>query len=213
MNDKYCDFDEDLKFSQNPAFKKAYNSFYLDYNFRETYLASFYKSKVPTVDKIIRSEDILLQQGVGIDALIILSNKSTLPVDEKTDRPIYRKSPNIALEIVANPNSKYQTDGWAYHRGRFICYGSSNEHEAGLEREPLFFFIDEDFINTFNRNPEYTARPVNKQTNGLYRSIIKLVPRVDILAYIKGEKLPLKPKSEKKIEGVKAKHMRLEEFL
>jgi len=182
-----CDYEEDEKFSKRPEFQRDYDKFYKSNLFRNKYLSKMYKRNVPTVVEVIRSDDVLLQQKVGVDAVIELSNKNHIPVDEKTDRPKYNKSPNIFLEIVSNPKSEYRTDGWAYHRGIHICYGSSNDDMSGLvEREPVFFFIDEDFINMFTRNNKYETKHCSKLTNGLYASIGRKVPRVDIFAYLNG---------------------------
>lgn len=175
-----CDFWKDLEFSENPAFWVDYDIFYESDFFREKFLSIMYRRKVPTVTKIIRSKDILMQKGAGIDALIALSNGTTLLIDEKTDRHIHAHSPNIFLEIMSNPSSEYQTEGWAYHRGRYFSYSCSNETESGLFYRPVFFFIDEGFINAFNRNSKYRTVPCKKLTNGLYCSIGKIIPRKDI---------------------------------
>jgi len=178
------DFKEDLKFSETPSFRKAYDNFYMSDTFKEKYLAGMYKTRIPTVKEIIRSRDMLLQKGVGIDAIVVLTNGTSLPIDEKTDRHIHSDSENIFLEIMSNPNSEYQTEGWAYHRGRYISYSCSNKDKSGLCYEPVFFFIDDNFINQFNRNKKYPTIPCRKKTNGLYGSIGKLVPRKDIIDFM-----------------------------
>jgi len=186
------DFWDDVKYGKKPAFQRDYDIFYKSDVFVNKYLRFLYRSNVPHVVEVIRSEDALMQQKAYIDCLLKLSNGTTLPVDEKTDRPIYIPSPNIVLEIKSNPSSGYQTDGWAYHRGRYISYSCSNETETGLCREPIFFVIDEASINMFNRNKKYPSIQSHKRTNGLYASIIKLIPREDMKAFIRGELKPPK---------------------
>jgi len=179
-----CSFEEDEKFSKNPEFQKCYDAFYKSEYFRKNYLAKMWKRNIPIVIDVIRTEIPLVQKKLGVDAIIVLNNNNRLPVDEKTDKPTYNTSPNIFLELVSNPSSEYKTDGWAYHRGVFICYSSSNDNQTGLvERMPVFFFIDEDFINAFNRNKKYPSKQINKKTNGLYASIGKKIPREDIFAF------------------------------
>ncbi len=190
-------FKDDVAWANKPCFLKAYDNFYKSRAFKKKYLSKMYKSKVPDVVEIIRSDELLMQQDAGIDALIKLSNGTRLPVDEKTDKPRYINSPNIVLEIMSNP--KYQTEGWGYHRGRYISYSCSNENEDGLSKEPILFFIDENFINTFNRNPKYKTTIISKKTNGLYSSLIKLIPRNHIFLYLDGKlKPPAKPKPKNK---------------
>lgn len=149
-----------------------------------------YKRSIPTVVDVVRSEDKLLQIGVGIDVLVVLSNKTTIPIDEKVDRPVHMDSPNIFLEIMSNPQMK--TEGWAYHKGRFFCYSCSNEAMTGLCKEPVFFFVDDNFINMFNRNSQYPIVHCGKMTNGLYRSLGKKIPRQDIIEFMCGKLHPPK---------------------
>ena len=196
-----CDFKVDLEFSKNPAFQKDYDNFYKSEKFREKYIKTMYRKNIPTVKEIIRSENLLLQKGVGIDVIVVLSNKTTLAIDEKTDRYKHSNSRNIFLEIMSNPGSDYQTEGWAYHRGRYFCYSCSNVDETGLYLEPVFFFIDENFVNAFNRNNKYKTIPCNKKTNGLYSSLGKLIPKQDIINFMCNKKL-----NEKIDEGVKRKY-------
>lgn len=187
-----CNFKDDLEFSRNPAFSRCFNQFYQSDIFREKYLSAMYRRNIPTVIDIIRSEEKLLQIGVGIDVLVLLSNKTTLPIDEKVDRPTHIESPNIFLEIMSNPQMK--TEGWAYHKGRFFCYSCSNEDMTSLCKEPVFFFIDDNFINMFNRNNAYRTVHCGKMTDGLYRSIGKPIPREDIIAFMQGRLHPPKKK-------------------
>lgn len=194
---EYADFLEDVEYSRNPAFQRDYDAFYKSDVFVNKYLRFLYKTNIPRVVEIIRSESALMQQEAYVDCLLKFSNGTTIAVDEKTDRPKYISSPNLVLELMSNPSSGYRKEGWAYHRGRYMSYSCSNETESGLIREPIFFVIDEDSINMFNRNKKYPAKQVKKKTNGLYASIIKCIPREDMKAFIRGElrppKLPKNP--------------------
>jgi hypothetical protein len=191
-----CSYKEDLEYSKNPAFRRCFDNFYTSELFREKYLKHMYRKNIPIVVKLIRTEELLVQKGVGIDVLIVLSNKTSLLVDEKVDRPVYIHSPNIFLELMSNPQMK--TEGWAYHKGRYICYSCSNEDKSGLCKEPVFFFIDDAFINTFNRNKKYPVVHCSKITDGLYRSLGKKIPRDDIISFMQGK---LKTPEKKMVNG------------
>lgn len=184
-----CSYKEDLAFSRKLEFRRCFDEFYMSETFKEKYLKHMYRRNIPSVTKLIRSEEILLQKGVGIDVLIVLSNKTTLLVDEKVDRPTHISSPNIFLEVMSNPQMK--TEGWAYHKGRYISYSCSNLGMTGLEKEPVFFFIDDAFINTFNRNKAYPIVHCGKMTDGLYRSLGKAIPRQDIIEFMQGKIKPI----------------------
>lgn len=172
-NFNYC---FNLSQKMKPFFDKFYKSDY----FQEKYLKPLYKiDKKVFVKEIIRSEEKLLQQSIHCDAILVLSNGNRLLFDDKVRTFQYIDCPNWAIEVVSN--AQKQTDGWGYKEGVNIAFGQVNETNDALIGLPFCFKINSIFIENIIRNSLFPTRVA--ETDELYNTIIKLVPKEELEKY------------------------------
>jgi len=174
---KVCDFKNDLEFSEQ--FIPVWDKYYYTEHFNKL-LQKLSKRGKLFITKIDRSDNLLFQKETHLDVVILLSNGTSLKIDEKVLR--YKDPEKTALSFFNNypvevsSNPTLGNAGWAYNDGTLIIYGRSNKTEDGFVGEPLLFKTTEKFKEEICRNSEYKTIP-SLSTNGLYRSVCKLVPR------------------------------------
>lgn len=176
----YADFNTDKTFAEKCG--SAWMKYYESKEFLNKIQSLSKRGKIKIV-KIDRSENPLFQAETYLDAIIVLSNGSSLAIDEKCLR--YKETSNLdegIVELWSNPNKDGKHNGWGYHRGIVIVQSYFDPITYEMKREPSVFRIDEKFVNEVTRNDIYTVK-VNRPTNGFYRSGYKWIPRKVLEAY------------------------------
>lgn len=178
-----CNYKEDNNWSRKQ--NHLFDEWYKTKEFADLLSKLRLKGKVE-IKRIDRSENPLFQSMTYLDAVVELSTGSSLLIDEKAMRwkPYLETKPeyanNFAVEVCSNPNGK--KDGWAYHEGIVVVHARINKDETGFFNQPLVYRINQDFINNVVRGKRFDTN-FAPNTNGLYASLYKWVPREELEVY------------------------------
>lgn len=137
----------------------------------------FWKEKYPTCN-INRDVPVELDK-LGVDVIITHERGRRILVDEKVTCDIY---PDYPIEIVKNTELKKDGWGWA-NRGATIAIGKHPKDTVYFSEPPVVFEINDKFTKRILENPRYETRMLGTKIGNGYHTLIKRVPREDLVFF------------------------------
>lgn len=153
---------------------------------------AFRERGIIRIKSIIRSEIPVFQQQEGIDCIIEFTCGGRLLIDEKIKR-VYDVSKytkyyqqygeTFAVEIWSNPMEGGKHDGWGYKEGITIAHAPVDMSQNKFVSNPIFYTINNDFVENITKNRDNFPQRINKSTGGLYNSGYCWVDSKSLLKY------------------------------